>query len=116
MGFSLGKPIGDDSPGLFRRVVAKLVIDVRTGCHIWKGAYSSKRRGLRPVIRVKTRVVQVARLVLEWKAGPPPSPLHEAGHTCPHGEDSRCVNPDHLAWQTRTENEQHKHNGRPGNS
>ena len=115
MGFSLGKPIGDNSPGLFRRVVAKIQIDPLSGCHIWTGAYSLKRRWHRPVIHLSgrgSRVVQVARLVLEWKAGPPPSPLHEAGHTCPGGEDSRCVNPDHLAWHTRVENEHQKGNGR----
>lgn len=58
--------------------------------------------------RRKSRVVRVARLVLEWAAGPPPTNLHEAGHTCPKGENEICVNPEHLRWMTRDENEAHK--------
>lgn len=53
--------------------------------------------------------MRVARLVLQWKAGPAPSEYHEAGHTCPKGEQELCVNPEHLAWMTREENEQWKH-------
>lgn len=42
---------------------------------------------------------------------------HEAGHTC---HDPRCVNPDHLEDQTKSENsrevrEREKANGHPGN-
>lgn len=112
MGFSLGKTIGDEgSSTLAARVMAKCVEDPVTGCLNWIGAFSAKRRGRRPVIQLggrRSRVVQVARLVLEWKDGPPPSPLHEAGHTCPHGENAACVNPSHLEWQTREQNEHQK--------
>lgn len=55
-----------------------------------------------------TPVVIVARLVCEWFHGPPSTPLHEAGHTCPSGECAVCVHPQHLAWQTREENEAQK--------
>lgn len=110
--FSPAKAIGSaGTPTLRHRVLSKIVVDPKSGCHEWAGAYSLKRRGRRPVIRLGgkgSRVVLVARLVLEWKAGPPPSSLHEAGHTCPLGENSKCVNEDHLQWQTRTENEHQK--------
>lgn len=109
--FSVALPIEQGSRTLLGRIVAKLVEDPVTGCWNWTGAFSLKRRGMRPVIQLGgrgTRVVLVARLLLTWYAGPPPTDQHEAGHTCPHGENSRCVNPGHLAWQTRIENEQQK--------
>ena len=45
----------------------------------------------------------VHRLVCELTSGPPPSPKHEAAHTCGRGHDG-CVNPIHLAWKTSKEN------------
>lgn len=104
-------PIGDYTSSLLRRVVHKIVEEEVTGCWLWTGAYSLKNRGERPVIQLGgrgTRVVLVTRLLLTWYSGPPPTDQHEAGHTCPHGENSRCVNPGHLAWMTRQENEDHK--------
>jgi hypothetical protein len=62
----------------------------------------------RPRITVQGKVLNVARVVCEWYHGPPPTSKHEAGHICPKGENARCVNPDHLRWMTRVENEQHK--------
>lgn len=80
-------------------------------CWPWLGALSQKRRGRRPVIQLGargTKVVSAARLICEWFHGPPPDPLYEAGHICPHGERDDCVNPQHLVWQTRVENEEWK--------
>jgi hypothetical protein len=81
-------------------------------CWNWIGAFSKKSRGTdRPVIQEAgrgSRILQVARVVLTFYKGPAPSPEHEAGHTCPGGENSRCVNPRHLEWMTRVENEQWK--------
>lgn len=109
--FNQSQPIDGESPTLWERVCAKIEVDPVTGCWNWTGAYSRKRNGMRPVIQVGgrgTRVVLVARLILTWYAGPPPSDTHEAGHTCPHGENSRCIRPMHLRWQTRLENEHQK--------
>jgi hypothetical protein len=92
---------------LAERVARKVVKDP-SGCWLWTGALSLKRRGRRPVIQVGgrgTRVISVARWTCEQKNGPPPTPEHEAGHTCPGGERDDCVNPDHLTWMTRVENE-----------
>lgn len=81
-------------------------------CWEWTGTFSIKRRGqMRPVIQVGGRgtpVVIVARLICEWFHGPPPTDKHEAGHTCPHGENASCCHPGHLRWMTRTENERYK--------
>lgn len=106
--YSRAVPIGKGSPTIYRRVDAKILVDVITGCWEWTGAYSKKRNGHRPVVRLgghANRVVLVSRLQLTRYVGPPPSYRHEAGHTCPAGENAKCVNPEHLKWQTRMENE-----------
>lgn len=111
--FSLAVPLGDASSTLWRRVSRKIRVQPRTGCWEWTGALSAKRRGRRPVVQMAgrgSRVVIVARLVCQRFRGVPPSDLHEAGHTCPHGENALCVRPSHLRWMTREENEQHKGN------
>jgi hypothetical protein len=83
-----------------------------TQCWLWQGACSRRERGAdRPVIQAGgrgSRILIVARLFCEWQHGPPPTPGHEAGHTCPDGENALCVSPHHLTWMTRTENERHK--------
>lgn len=42
------------------------------------------------------------RLMCELAHGKPPTPKHEAAHSC---GVARCVNPKHLSWKTRSENE-----------
>lgn len=39
--------------------------------------------------------------------GEPPTPLHEAAHSCGKGHEG-CVNPRHLRWATRSENHMDK--------
>ena len=46
----------------------------------------------------------VHRLMCEFRNGPPPSPTHQAAHSCERGHDG-CVNPWHLDWKTPTENQ-----------
>lgn len=91
---------------LWARVWSKCDIpDDQGACILWRGALSLKRYGeRRPVVRQGRRMVAVARVVCEWFHGLPPTPGHQAGHTCPTGENKLCVNPRHLEWQTRYEN------------
>lgn len=44
------------------------------------------------------------RLMCELAHGPAPSPDHEAAHSCGRGHQ-KCVNPNHLSWKTRSENQ-----------
>lgn len=44
------------------------------------------------------------RLMCELAKGPPPSPAHEAAHSCGQGANG-CVNPNHLSWKTTSENQ-----------
>lgn len=95
-----------------RRILAK-VVKLDCGCWGWTGATSRKRDGAkRPKIQVGgvgSRVVVVARLALVLKDGVSLLARDyaklEAGHTC---HNYWCVNPDHLEWQTRVENERAK--------
>ena len=82
------------------------------GCQIWTGATSVSRSGTRYGYIQEggrgSKVLRVHRLALVWAVGEPPTPQHEAGHRCPGGANSLCVNEGHLAWVTRVENEQDK--------
>ena len=43
-------------------------------------------------------------LMCELAHGKPPTPEHEAAHSCGRGHDA-CVNPRHLSWATKTRNQ-----------
>lgn len=45
----------------------------------------------------------VPRLVCEIVNGPPPTPNHEAAHSCGLGH-AKCCSPKHLSWKTPREN------------
>lgn len=51
----------------------------------------------------KTRSQIVARRVCEDVYGPPPSPRHQAAHSCGRG-DLACVAKSHLSWKTPSDN------------
>ncbi|MGN7750589.1 HNH endonuclease [Sinorhizobium sp. 22678] len=44
------------------------------------------------------------RLVCKLVKGEPPTDRHEAAHSCGNGHLG-CVNPNHLEWKTRSENQ-----------
>lgn len=48
-----------------------------------------------------------SRVMCELRNGPPPTPKHEAAHSCGKGHEA-CVNPNHLAWKTSVENQADK--------
>ena len=50
------------------------------------------------------KALYVHRYMCEYANGAPPSPAHEAAHSCGRGHDG-CVNPRHLSWKTSTENQ-----------
>lgn len=49
------------------------------------------------------RVQIVSRLVCEHVNGPPPTPKHDAAHSCGKGHEACCTK-HHLSWKTRAEN------------
>ncbi len=56
-----------------------------------------------PHIRRNGKVIVVSRLLCEDVNGPPPTPNHDAAHSCGKGHLG-CVTKKHLSWKTRTEN------------
>lgn len=74
---------------------------------------------LYPMSRIQSGYVKVAskamaghRLMCEYRNGRPPSPKHQAAHSCGRGHDG-CLNPWHLSWKTNAENqlERYQHSG-----
>lgn len=58
--------------------------------------------------------IRVHRIMCEHRNGAPPTPEHQAAHSCGRGDDG-CVNQWHLTWKTAAENqiERFQHLGRP---
>lgn len=54
-------------------------------------------------ICVDGRYKIVSRMVCEAANGPPPTPKHEAAHSCGKGHAACCAK-RHLSWKTRAEN------------
>lgn len=74
-------------------------------CLIWpfgrhKDGYA---QGSYPGIETK----HASRAICWLKHGPPPTPEHDAAHSCGNGRRG-CVNPAHISWKTRAENEADK--------
>jgi hypothetical protein len=58
-------------------------------------------------MRLNGRTQLVSRIACEAVHGSPPTPLHQAAHSCGNGHLG-CVNPRHVRWATRVENEADK--------
>jgi hypothetical protein len=69
-------------------------------CLIWP--YGKNKNGYGK-ITVDGHRVLVTRYVCELTIGSPPSPEHEAAHSCGKGHKG-CVSPSHLSWKTHAEN------------
>lgn len=70
-------------------------------CLIWPYSVSSKGY---PSLKISGKSILVTRMACEKKNGPPPTSKHEAAHSCGNGHLG-CVNPMHLSWKTRSENQ-----------
>lgn len=98
-----GDPLGDGktSPGDRMRFFTDVVLPYQgDGCLSWP--YSRNRAGYGRMT-VNGRSASVCRAVCEAMYGPPPTPNHEAAHSCGKGHEG-CVNPRHLRWATSAEN------------
>jgi hypothetical protein len=69
-------------------------------CLVWPFARTRHGYGK---MRQDGKAVSVSRQACEEVHGPPPTPKHEAAHSCGKGHEG-CVNPKHLYWATREEN------------
>lgn len=71
------------------------------GCLTWPFSKSHYGYG---IISIKGVTHVVSRLVCQAVHGSPPNEKYEAAHSCGKGHLS-CVNPKHLSWKTRSENQ-----------
>jgi hypothetical protein len=69
-------------------------------CLTWPYGTDSKGYG-RISLDGKERIV--SRLVCKAAHGEPPTPKHEAAHSCGKGHLA-CINPHHLSWKTPAQN------------
>lgn len=95
-----GDPLKGDTPKgeplrFFREVVMAYEGD---DCLRWPFATKGDGDG-RGVLRIGDRTCIVSRLVCEEAHGKPPTPKHEAAHSCGNGHLA-CVTKGHLSWKT----------------
>lgn len=70
-------------------------------CLIWP--FQRLQNDGRAAVKWKGTQTVAARVMCELAHGKPPSPRHEAAHSCGKGHEG-CVNPKHLRWATHVEN------------
>lgn len=75
-----------------------------SNCLIWPFTRNTKGYGY---LGFEGKVIRAHRFMCTLFRGLPPSPKHEAAHSCGNGHKG-CVNPHHLHWKTRIENERDK--------
>lgn len=97
-----GDPIAGKTPyGEPHAFFEQALIADTTECINWPFAKTSDGRSQ---IWVNGRLRLAARIICERAYGTPPTPQHEAAHSCGNGHQG-CINPKHLRWATRAENQ-----------
>lgn len=78
---------------LAERLSSRIVVDPKTGCHVWTGALAHNGYGAISVSSCRPgRKVAVHRVAYELSKGPIPDGL-QIDHLC---RNRACCNPDHL--------------------
>ena len=90
--------------GEIQAFIANAVIADSPACVVWPFARMSNGYA---VMRSDGKVRLAHRVVCELVHGAPPSSKHEAAHSCGNGPGG-CINPAHLRWATRLENDRDK--------
>ncbi|MBX5143268.1 hypothetical protein HJB79_31670 [Rhizobium lentis] len=95
-----GDPLGGRTPpGEPLRFVNEVAMTHATNeCLLWPFAKKGAGYG---TIWIDGRLVGTHRYICERVHGAPPTPDHDAAHSCGH---EGCVNPHHLEWKTAAEN------------
>lgn len=70
-------------------------------CVPWPFSKNHKGYGL---LGVDGKTCKANRIMCELEHGPPPTPKHQATHSCGNGHEG-CVNPLHLEWKTNRDNQ-----------
>lgn len=97
-----GDPLGGRAPyGEVSRFIREVALR-HTGdkCLTWPFGKTQRGYGL---IWIDGKHVIASRYVCELVHGSPPTPEHDAAHSCGKGHEG-CVAPEHLSWKTPVEN------------
>lgn len=70
-------------------------------CLAWPYSKNGKGYGL---LKVEGKTTVASRYICELVRGSPPTPEHEASHSCGNGHEG-CVSPIHLGWKTTAQNQ-----------
>lgn len=97
---TLGRAFVGDIAALFRMACSHKGEE----CLIWP--FKKTAEGYAQM-KLEGRTVITSRAVCEVVNGPPPSPEHQAAHSCGQGH-AGCVSGGHLSWKTRSGNEADK--------
>ena len=73
-------------------------------CLLWPFSHGGRGYGR---LRIDGRLQQAHRIMCKYRHGPPPTPVHEAAHSCGNGHLG-CVHPMHVSWKTPKENQADK--------
>lgn len=98
-----GDPTGGRTPrGELLRWVREVALKhVGDECLTWPYTKGSNGYGK---IRVNGKELCASRYVCILVHGDPPTPQHEAAHSCGKGNEG-CTTPNHLSWKTPAENQ-----------
>jgi len=80
------------------------ICHIGDGCLIWP--FARKPSGYAE-IRWDDKATLATRVMCTLAHGNPPTPEHEAAHSCGKGHEG-CIHPQHLRWATHVENEADK--------
>lgn len=109
--WSYGDPLAGRTPnGAHKEWVLNHVDWRGEACLLWPFARNAAGYAFSEVARnigTQTKSTLVHRVMCELRHGKPPTLDHQAAHSCGKGADG-CVNPNHLRWATRVENEADK--------
>lgn len=75
-------------------------------CLLWPYAKSAAGYGVldRDLAGNRNDCRIVSHLVCREEHGPPPTPEHDAAHSCGRGHDA-CVTKGHISWKTKAQNQ-----------
>lgn len=100
-----GDPLaGSTRSGEPLRWIKEHVSHDRQDCLLWPFGRSTNGYAR---ITVGGVAQQATRIMCDMAKGPSPTPEHQAAHSCGKGHEG-CMNPVHLVWKTRIENETDK--------